>query len=116
MSQEDTLYMWVDRMDFDVLEEKENVFFARKELQIAIKHPKSATPKKQELVKELSAKYSVPEEHVVIDFLYSKKGTNESVAKVKIYKDRPKVKEASKEKNKEKPNEGESEAQTSEAK
>jgi len=101
-------------MDFDVLEEKENVFFARKELQIAIRHPKSATPKKQELVKELSAKYSVPEEHVVVDFLYSKKGTNESVAKVKIYKDRPKVKESAK--KEEKPKGEESEAQTSEAK
>jgi len=102
-------------MDFDVLEEKENVFFARKELQLVIRHPKSATPKKQELVKELSVKYSVPEEHVVVDFLYSKKGTNESVAKVKIYKEKPRVKESAKKKE-EKPKGEESEAQTSEAK
>lgn len=101
-------------MDFEVLEENENVFFARKELKLSIKHQKSPTPKKQELAKELSAKYSVPEDHVVVDFIYSKKGTNESVAKVKIYKEKPKVKESAK--NKEKPKEGEGEAQTSEAK
>lgn len=103
---------WVDRMDFDVLEEKENVFFARKELQLSIKHPKLATPKKQELVKELSEKYSVPEDQVVVDFIFSKKGLNESVAKVKIYKERPKIKQ----KKEEKPKEEKSETQGSEAK
>jgi ribosomal protein S24E len=102
-------------MDFEVLEENENVFFARKELKLSIKHQKSPTPKKQELVKELSAKYSVPEDHVIVDFIYSKKGTNESVAKVKIYKEKPKVKESAKKKE-EKPKGGEVEAQTSEAK
>lgn len=104
-------------MDFDVLDEKENVFFARKELRLNIKHPKLATPKKQELVKELSEKYSVPEEQVVVDFILSKKGTNESVAKAKIYKEKPKIKERkTKEKKEEKPKEEKSEAQTSEAK
>jgi ribosomal protein S24E len=112
MSQEDMLSTWVDRMDFDVLEEKENVFFARKELQLSIKHPKLATPKKQELVKELSEKYSVPEDQVVVDFIFSKKGLNESVAKVKIYKEKPKIKQ----KKEEKPKGEKSEAQASEAK
>jgi len=96
-------------MDFEVLEEKENVFFGRKELQLSIKHPKLATPKKQELVKELSEKYSVPEEQVIIDFIFSKKGIAESIAKVKIYKEKPKIKQ----KKGEKPKEEKSEAQAS---
>lgn len=99
-------------MDLNILEERENVLLARKELRLNIKHPSSATPKKQELLKELSEKYSVPEDHIIIDFIFSKKGMNESVAKVKIYKEKPKIKEKKqKEKKEEK-----SETQTSEAK
>jgi ribosomal protein S24E len=99
-------------MEFNILEEKENQLLGRKELRLELKHPTAATPAKQELVKELATKYSVPEEHVVIDFIFTKKGLQESVAKVKIYKERPKVKQrAIREKKDEK-----SEAQAGEAK
>ena len=97
-------------MDFDILEEKENPFFGRKELKINIKHPNLATPPKQNLLKELASKYSVPEENIIIDYIFSKKGLNESTAKVKIYKEKPKI-----EKKMEKKGE-KSETQTSEAK
>lgn len=97
-------------MDFDVIEEKENIFFGRKELKIELKHLAAGTPKKQELVKELAAKYSVPEENIVIDYIFSRKGLAKSIAKVKIYKQKPAVKA------KIKKEEVKSEAQTSEAK
>jgi small subunit ribosomal protein S24e len=99
-------------MDFKILEEKDNKLLGRKELMLELKHPSASTPKKQDLIKELVAKYSVPEEHVVIDFIFTKKGLAESKAKVKIYKEKPKVKEKKvKEKKEEK-----SEAQASETK
>jgi ribosomal protein S24E len=96
-------------MEFETIEEKENVFFNRKDLKLNIKHPKSPTPKKSDLSKELAAKYSVPEDWIVIDYIFTKKGRNESFAKVKIYKEKPKIKV--KEKKEEK-----SETQASEAK
>jgi small subunit ribosomal protein S24e len=118
-------------MEFNVIEEKENKLLGRKELRIDLKHPAAPTPKKQDLIKELAAKYSVPEEHVVIDFIFSKRGFAGSTAKVKIYKEKPKMKEKKikEEKKEEKPaaeekkeepkkevKEEKSEAQTSEAK
>jgi ribosomal protein S24E len=113
--------MLVD-MDLKILTEEENKFFNRKELKIELKHPNAATPTKVALLKELVTKYSAPEENILIDYIYTKKGSNESFAKVKIYKEKPKIKvKEKKEKPKpeetEKPKEEEkSEAQTSEAK
>jgi ribosomal protein S24E len=97
-------------MDFEVVDEKENIFFGRKELMLELKHSGTATPKKQELIKELAAKYSVPEENVVIDYIFTQKGLAKSTAKAKIYKEKPAVKAA-------KPKEGKKdEAPESEAK
>lgn len=79
-------------MDIEVVNEKDNIFFKRKELELKLKHPKAATPSKQELKKELVKKYKVEEDHIIIDYIFSKKGINESKAKVKIYKEKPKIK------------------------
>jgi ribosomal protein S24E len=89
-------------MELEILEEKDNVFLKRKELKINIKHPNLPTPKKQDLIKEIAARYSVPEDHVVVNYIFTKKGIQESIAKVKIYQELKK--------------EVKSEAQTSEAK
>ncbi|MEM7825257.1 MAG: hypothetical protein QW412_00150 [Candidatus Aenigmatarchaeota archaeon] len=98
-------------MEIEILEEKENPFFERKELKVRIKHPQAPTPSKQEVKKELASKYSVPEENVVLNYILSKKGVNEAVAKVKVYKEKPKIKE--KEVKKEEKEENKNEAQTS---
>ena len=91
-------------MELEILEEKNNILLKRKELKINIKHPGLPTPKKQDLIKEIATKYSVPEELVFVDYIFSKKGIQESFAKAKIYQELPKKKEVK------------SEAQTSEAK
>ena len=77
-------------MQLEILEEKDNVLLKRKELKLNIKHPGSPTPKKQDLIKEIATKYSVPEEFVVVNYIFSKKGVQESFAKVKIYQELPK--------------------------
>jgi len=79
-------------MEWEVVDEKENKLLNRKEIKLNIKHPKLSTPSKSQLVKELAAKYSCPEENVLIDFILTHKGTNESFVKVKIYKEKPKLK------------------------
>lgn len=107
-------------MEVEILEEKQNPFLGRKELKLRIIHEKAPTPSKQELKKEIASKYSVPEENIVLDYILSKKGLNEAIAKVKIYKEKPKIKEKTKTEKKEakeeKKEEAKNEAQTSEAK
>jgi len=80
-------------MELKIKEEKENPFFERKELEIELKHSGDATPSKQELIKELASKYSAPEENILVDYIFTKKGISESIVKVKIYKKNPKIKE-----------------------
>jgi ribosomal protein S24E len=79
-------------MDISIIEEKENPFLNRKELKIELKHIGSATPAKANLLKELATKFSVSEEQVVVDYILTKKGISESFVKVKILKEKPKVK------------------------
>jgi small subunit ribosomal protein S24e len=96
-------------MGLEIKEEKENKLLGRKELTVAIAHLGAPTPKKQDIAKELSSKYSVPEDQVVIDYLFTKKGIGESLAKAKILSEKPKLKEPKKEEIK-------NEAQASETK
>ena len=90
MKKENTLCMLVD-MELEILEERENPLLNRKELKINIKHPNSPTPRKQDLIKEISSRFSVPEDQVSIDYIFTKKGLQESFVKVKIYKEARKV-------------------------
>jgi len=79
-------------MEMKILEEVENKLLDRKEIKFSVKHDKAATPKKQDLIKEIATKYSAPEENVVIDYIFTKKGMSESDVKAKVYKEKPKVK------------------------
>jgi len=78
------------KMEIFVESEKENPFFPRKELKIILKHPSAATPSKSELKKELASRYGCDESQIIIDYIFTKKGVCESLAKVKILKEKPK--------------------------
>jgi len=80
-------------MNYNVLSEKENELLKRKEVKIEIEHLLASTPSKAELMKALAAAYSIPEENIVIDYIFTEKGIGKSVAKVKIFREKPKVKE-----------------------
>lgn len=88
-------YTLVD-MDITIQEEKENPFFKRKELSLLLKHPKSATPTKALLIKELASMYKADESQVVVDYIFTKKGISESFAKVKILQEKLPAKEGEK--------------------
>jgi len=80
-------------MNYNVLSEKQNDLLKRKEMKIEIDHLLTATPSKADLLKELAKAYSVPEENILIDYIFTQKGIGKSVAKVKIFKEKPKIKE-----------------------
>jgi ribosomal protein S24E len=114
-------------MQINILEEKDNVFFKRKDLYIKIAHAGISTPSKKDLTKEIAAKTGKPEDHVVIDYIFTKSGLGESEARAKVYEEKPKVKEKegaktetkegkAEEKPKENKGESKNEAQPSEAK
>lgn len=84
--------MWDEKMNYNVVAEKQNELLKRREMKIEIDHLLAATPSKAELLKELAAAYKVPEENIVIDYIFTQKGVGKSVAKIKIYKEKPKVK------------------------
>jgi len=80
------LYTLVN-MEILIKEEKDNIFFNRKELKLEVKHEKSATPSKQEIIKALASMFNVQEQQVLIDYILTKKGCCVSVVKAKILKE-----------------------------
>lgn len=80
-------------MQITTIEEKENPFFKRKELMLLLKHDSTSTPAKAELVKMIASQQGVDESQIIIDYIFTKKGISESLAKVKVLKEKPAVKE-----------------------
>lgn len=95
----------------NIVQENENMLLKRKEVVLEIKHGNAATPAKTEITSALATRYSVDPEHVVVDYILTRKGVNESVVKAKIYKEKPKVKPKAEAKK----GETKSEAQTNKA-
>lgn len=79
-------------MEINVIEERENPFLERKELLVLINHQNGPTPSKQQLTEEISKKYDVDKNRIVINYILSKRGKAEALAKIKIY-NKPIVKE-----------------------
>ena len=84
-------------MQVEVIEEKENPFFKRKDLILFVKHVGEATPSKESISKWVVEKYGVTPEQVKIDYIFTRTGIAESKAKVKVLKEKPKVEEKPKE-------------------
>jgi len=93
-------------MEIKIVKEKENPFFKRKDLNVEIKHDGVSTPKTDDVVKELAAKFSVDETQVVIDYIMTKSGLSESNARVKILNEKPpKIEKPEEKKTEQKPKE-----------
>ena len=74
----------LSKMKIEVIEEKENPFFKRKEYKLLIKHENEATPSKNQLTEELKKMFGIDESKIKIEYIIGKKGISESIAKVKI--------------------------------
>jgi small subunit ribosomal protein S24e len=77
-------------MEIEIIEERENPFFERKDYTFLLKHEGKPTPSKKELVEKLKEKLGVEEGQIEIDYIFTKKGKSESTAKVRIYS-KPKI-------------------------
>jgi len=100
-------------MEMKILQEKSNELLGRKEIKFEVIHKAGATPTKANVRKELAEKYGVPEEHIVIDYIFTRKGIASSEIKAKIYKEKMKVMEKMKAaKTKEEKKEEQKEAKT----
>ncbi len=75
----------------EIVKEKENPFLKRKEITFLMKHPNATTPSKMEVIKAIAGSNSIDESQVVIDYIFTKKGIPESMIKVKLLKEKPKV-------------------------
>ena len=85
------LFTLVD-MEIAVIEEKENLFFKRKDLKVRIRHAGNPTPSKADITKELASKYDVDITRVQIDYVFSQRGLGESFVSCKILQEKPEVK------------------------
>jgi ribosomal protein S24E len=83
-------------MQMTVVDEKENPFFKRKEIIVLLKHDAESTPSKADLIKEVAAANKVDESQIEIEYIFTKKGISESLAKVRVLKEKPPVKEGPK--------------------
>ena len=79
-------------MEIIIQEEKYNPFLKRKELKILIKHEKEATPSKEAIKKFLKEKFNVEDSQIEINYIISKVGLAESIAKARIYDEKREVK------------------------
>jgi len=76
-------------MEIKITKESENKFFKRKDLELEIAHPGGPTPRTDDIAAELAAKYGVDKSQVVVDYVLTKKGSNESLSKAKVLDEKP---------------------------
>ncbi len=86
-------------MKIDIIEKKDNLLLNRKDFTLLIKHDKT-TPSKKDLKKELATTNRVDESQIIINFISTKKGITESIAKINILNEKPKIEEKKQEENK----------------
>ena len=70
-------------MEFNIVIEKDNPLFQRKEVEGTIKS--EIAPSKIDVTKELSTRYKVPEENIVIDTIDGRFGAKEFLLVAQIY-------------------------------
>ncbi len=89
-------------MEIKIIKKIDNPFFKRKDLRIDIIHRGAPTPKTDDLKKELGKMYKVDESQVSVDYILTKRGIGESIAKIKILNEKPVIVKKSAEKPTEK--------------
>jgi len=76
-------------MKIDIIEKKDNPFLKRTDLILTIDHTGLATPKKDDLIKEIAGKFSSIPEKVTIDYIFSEYGLSRAKVKAKVWKEKP---------------------------
>ena len=74
-------------MELEIAEKNDNPLLHRQEVQIVIRHENDSTPKRSEVIQNLSEKMKAKKDLIIIDHLKNKYGKMESQGYAKIYKD-----------------------------
>lgn len=73
-------------MELIINEQRENPLLERIEIKFRIKHPKSATPTREDARNLLAAHLNVEKDKIIIDNMHTPFGLNETVGYAKIYR------------------------------
>jgi len=72
-------------MELEIAEKNDNPLLHRQEVQIVIKHENKGTPKRKEVIQNLSEQLKAKKDLIVIDHLKNKYGKTETQGYAKIY-------------------------------
>ena len=72
-------------MELEITEKNSNPLLDRQEVQIVIKHDSDATPKRNQVIKNLSEQLETKKDLIIIDYLKNKYGKTETQGYAKIY-------------------------------
>ena len=72
-------------MELEITEKNSNPLLDRQEVQIVIKHDSDATPKRNQVIKNLSEQLKIKKDLIIIDHLKNKYGKTETQGYAKVY-------------------------------
>lgn len=72
-------------MELEITEQNSNPLLDRQEVQIVIKHDSDATPKRNQVIKNLSEQLKTKKDLIIIDYLKNKYGKTETQGYAKVY-------------------------------
>ena len=75
-------------MELEIIEQNDNPLLNRQEIKVVIKHSESSTPRRNQVIKNISEQLKTNRELVIIDHLKNAYGKTETHGYAKIYSDR----------------------------
>ena len=75
-------------MELEITEQNDNPLLNRQEIKVVIKHNESSTPRRNQVIKNISEKLKANRELVIIDHLKNVYGKTETHGYAKIYSDK----------------------------
>lgn len=78
----------MEMMKVDIIEKKDNPFLKRTDLMLMIDHMGQATPKREDLEKDIAKQFKSVPEKVEIVYIFSEAGLTKSRVKARVWKER----------------------------
>ena len=75
-------------MELEIIEQNDNPLLNRQEIKVVIKHNESSTPRRNQVIKNISEQLKANRELVIIDHLKNSYGKTETHGYAKIYSDK----------------------------
>ena len=75
-------------MELEIIEQNDNPLLNRQEIKVVIKHSESSTPRRNQVIKNISEELKANRELVIIDHLKNAYGKTETHGYAKIYSDK----------------------------